>query len=371
MKPEEREFLVPGARLVASYLAREFRGQIVRGADGGNQYEVEGVGGYSSPSAAANAVVSHANPERAFPNTNGYEFWKFEDVAAAAANAAQPNTATAVVLTGADEIRRAQEAFTSAFGKGAVPINGVRIGYQGGSIEETAYWLGAESVWLASQVAPEGNRFWNAFGTSEPNPGGTASITCEVNSPLEGVNRRVAGCFARATASGHTLLLHRGRIGGGRAGIGANAFWNSYEGAEIAADDDGASTRFALVTDLDAGEVQGDVSRFVHVVERAKRDAVQIAGSVDHLVPYWWVNQGSTHRQEVEGGYLWAPVKSQGGRELAHHQRMVELEVGHRVLHYWAGRIQAVSSVAEAAVFSPIPTELPDEVWEHEGRLAR
>ena len=49
---------------------------------------------------------------------------------------------------------------------------------------------------------------------------------------------------------------------------------------------------------------------------------------------------------------------------------MADLQVGDRIFHYWAGRIQAVSRVAEAAVPSSIPDELPDEVWEREGRRA-
>ena len=371
MKQEERPFLVPGAVLVASYKGREYRCRVVRGQGGASQYEVDGVGAYTSPSGAAIAVTTHANPGRSSPNTNGYQFWNFEDVAAAEANLAQLNSPAAVVLTAADEIREAQEAFTRAFRTGAVPIDGVRIGYQGGFAEETAYWLAAEGVWLASTVAPEGNRYWNALGASEPSPGGTTSITCEVNSPLEGVNRRIAGCFARDVESGHTLLLHRGRIGGGRAGVGADAFWNGHEGSEMVADDDGESRRFALVTDLDDGEIQRDVSKFVHMVERVKREAVQNAASTDHVERYWWVNQGGTHGQEVGGGYLWAPVKSESGREFAHHRSVADLQVDDTVFHYWAGQIQAVSSVAEAAVLAPIPDKLPDEVWERGGRLAR
>lgn len=34
---------------------------------------------YSSPSAAANAVVEDLNPDRRFPNTNGRMFWRVED----------------------------------------------------------------------------------------------------------------------------------------------------------------------------------------------------------------------------------------------------------------------------------------------------
>lgn len=176
MKQEERSLLVPGAVLVSSYGGREYECRVVGGPSGGTQYEVDGIGTYRSVSGAATAVVRQASPGRAFPNTNGYQFWNFK-------------------------------------------------------------------------------------------------------------------------------------------------------------------------------EVQNTVS-------------------TDH-VGYWWVNQGGTYRQEVDGGYLWAPVKSKGGRELAHHHRMADLRVGDKVLHYWAGRIQVVSSVTEAATLSPVPDELSDEGWEHQGRLAR
>ena len=85
---------------------------------------------------------------------------------------------------------------------------------------------------------------------------------------------------------------------------------------------------------------------------------------------YWWVNQGGTHRDEVEGGYLWAPLESKRG-ELAHHRSMAGLQVGDTVFHYWLGRIQAVSSVTEEAVYSPIPAELANQGWQRDGRLAR
>ena len=82
---------------------------------------------------------------------------------------------------------------------------------------------------------------------------------------------------------------------------------------------------------------------------------------------YWWVNQGVTHRDEVEGGYLWAPIASKGGNELAHHRSMADLQVGDTVFHYWLGRIQAVSSVTEEAVYSPIPAELANQGWQRTG----
>ena len=85
---------------------------------------------------------------------------------------------------------------------------------------------------------------------------------------------------------------------------------------------------------------------------------------------YWWVNQGDTHQEEVDGGYLWAPVRS-GSGELAHHRSMADLKVGDTVFHYRAGRIRAVSTVTEEAVNSPVPSELTSRGRQRDGRLAR
>lgn len=42
--------------------------------------------------------------------------------------------------------------------------------------------------------------------------------------PLNGINRRVAGLFAIDSVSGGTILLHRGKIGGGQKGVGKKQF---------------------------------------------------------------------------------------------------------------------------------------------------
>ena len=93
--------------------------------------------------------------------------------------------------------------------------------------------------------------------------------------------------------------------------------------------------------------------------------------SSGHERKYWWVNQGGTHQDEVDGGYLWAPLQSKSGAVISHHQNMADLKVGDRVFNYWAGRIQAVSTITEEAAYSQIPAELADHDWEPQGRLAR
>ena len=50
---------------------------------------------------------------------------------------------------------------------------------------------------------------------------------------------------------------------------------------------------------------------------------------------------------------------------------MADLQVGDAVFHYWSSFIQAVSSITEEAVHSPIPAELGNKGWQSDGRLAR
>ena len=114
-----------------------------------------------------------------------------------------------------------------------------------------------------------------------------------------------------------------------------------------------------------------EVERRVATLLNANEGAREADGASQRVKGYWWVNQGGTHREEVEGGYLWAPVKAVHGGELAHHRSMADLQVGDTIFNYWAGRIQAVSSVTEAAVNSSIPAELTNMGWQRDGRRAR
>lgn len=95
------------------------------------------------------------------------------------------------------------------------------------------YELPAEGVWAGFKRLR--NRYWNAFGLT-----GSRSIVCEINFPFDGTNRRVAGVLA-TDSTGEICVLHRGRIGGGRQGIGKALFkrhftgrWISIEGDEMA-----------------------------------------------------------------------------------------------------------------------------------------
>ena len=61
------------------------------------------------------------------------------------------------------------------------------------------------------------------FGMLTP-PGKSVSISVEVNTTLAGSDRRLAGAFARDVRTNVVYLMHDGGIGGGKPGIGQQAF---------------------------------------------------------------------------------------------------------------------------------------------------
>ncbi|WP_235600467.1 McrB family protein [Aeribacillus pallidus] len=86
---------------------------------------------------------------------------------------------------------------------------------------------------------------------------------------------------------------------------------------------------------------------------------------------YWWVNQGQTHKEEKEGGYLWAPKQTKSGTIFAHHRNLVYAKVGDIVFAYSTGEIKAVGIVEREAEELPKPKEISSGNWEEEGNLVR
>src|SRR6478735_3015766 len=88
------------------------------------------------------------------------------------------------------------------------------------------------------------------------------------------------------------LVRNEGRFYDPKALVGAShSFTNSGEALGV--------------RDLDATEAVGRLRTLGYEI-------VSFAG-------LWWVNQGSTYRQEREGGYVWAPKVTKAGHAVAHH----------------------------------------------------
>ncbi|MFG6117931.1 McrB family protein [Thalassobacillus sp. B23F22_16] len=86
---------------------------------------------------------------------------------------------------------------------------------------------------------------------------------------------------------------------------------------------------------------------------------------------YWWVNQGQTAKDEVEGGFLWAPKKNKQGTPLTHHTDLLKANPGDVVFAYSQGAIHSICEVTEKAITSKKPSTFTTDQWGEDGNLLR
>ncbi len=144
------------------------------------------------------------------------------------------------------------------------------VGFRGGGMELDIYWHPRQELWTATLVLE--NRYWCGFGTQEPVP--LMGISCEINIPLEGINRRVAGVFGRDDG-GRIHLTHSGKVGGGRPGIGKSALLAYYGNQPLATLTwhDGKRTSAIPIGQVSDPALLGKIADFVRFVERFKAQA--------------------------------------------------------------------------------------------------
>ena len=82
----------------------------------------------------------------------------------------------------------------------------------------------------------------------------------------------------------------------------------------------------------------------------------------------WWVNQLGTHKLEIQGGYLWAPISPHHG-----HESMNLVCQGDLVFSHVSGRIIAIGTAQSEPYFSLKSLEIsearlhPNINWANEG----
>jgi hypothetical protein len=83
----------------------------------------------------------------------------------------------------------------------------------------------------------------------------------------------------------------------------------------------------------------------------------------------WWVNQGATFRQELAGGFLWAPLLNEGGRPEQHWETLAEVRAGDIIVHYARGAIVALGRARSGGRPAPRPEGFRDAGTRTAGRL--
>ena len=181
-----------------------------------------------------------------------------------------------LVVTNLEDKRAAQSTLEQTVRAGLTDQGIRKIGFPSGSADEVVFSNGAGGLWAAfasvdSAAVP---RRWNAFGVFDPKRH-AQMITVELNIPTTSNTSRVAGFYARDAVSGQVYLMHDGSVGGGKPGVGRNAFlaWTKSEMVEAQAGN-GVVRPGLVVGAVDSDDLTGRLWRFVQLVKGFK-DAVK------------------------------------------------------------------------------------------------
>ena len=173
-------------------------------------------------------------------------------------------------LTKKAEIKTAYAQLVKSLKHGATSHRCV-VGWKGGNDVFTVYWHEGPRFWVAFSIGDAGG-YWCPFGTADPSQNKTVSITCEINPPNEGVNRRKGGLFLRDSGSG-LYLAHTGKIAGGREGIGKAAFLESYSSLPEIEWPNGIATEVIPLGRIGGRSFIDGIGNFIHAVDAFKNDA--------------------------------------------------------------------------------------------------
>lgn len=154
-----------------------------------------------------------------------------------------------------------------------------QIAWRPGSREATVahdgrYWFGSVRLSKGEKTP----RHWNAFGTYSET--GNLVITVEVNIPTDSNSNRVAGFFATDPQTGNAYLMHDGGIGGGRPGIGREAFLQWSRDRLVPVERSNGTLRYGLiVAPLRAAGIGSGMERFI--VKVAEFKGLAAAGAIE------------------------------------------------------------------------------------------
>lgn len=171
------------------------------------------------------------------------------------------------VITDKKQITSLQKKFQIQLSKFLSEEINCWIGYLGGSFQDTVLYSKKLDIWSCS--FEEKGKYVNLFGIGKPLEGRMNSITGQINFPFANINRRVAGAFAIENDK-NILVLHRGKIGGGKPGIGKNLVLDKFRGDFVTATDGDYETKFCLVGELDSILLPKQIATFIKEIARIK-----------------------------------------------------------------------------------------------------
>lgn len=201
------------------------------------------------------------------------------------------------------EIRKYQELFS----KSIIDLSNedfmMSVGFPGGQEEaEKTYWSDKLNMWIQSFEIEE-SRYWNGFGLEKPEPPKSSNIVCEINFPINDINRRVAGVFAK-DENDDIYVLHRGKLGGT---FGKKDFEERYEGDWTLVQDGDQKTNMVLIGKLNDPKLPYNILDFVLEVNKIKYGKIIKPPIYNPNIKAKGLDSSSFHNYLLKKGYLFPP----------------------------------------------------------------
>ncbi|MGE0790094.1 MAG: hypothetical protein AB7S26_30755 [Sandaracinaceae bacterium] len=170
------------------------------------------------------------------------------------------------LVTGVRQVRAATKKFRAQLAAVGNPVRHM-VGHLGHSAETRVWVLRRHGFFWCPDDHEKLS--WNAFGLVMPEEARVLPIVVEVNVPWEGVDRRVGGVFLEGSR-GEIYLGHRGKIGGGRKGVGKTAFWERYHQQRQEVLGDGP---VVVLGRVGSAKLPTDIATFIRTVDEIKKIA--------------------------------------------------------------------------------------------------
>ncbi len=180
------------------------------------------------------------------------------------------------LFTQAAEIVKCHRQLKSRLARFASKRFTILIGFQGGNVNARVNYSESLDIWWLSQDF--GRSFWNPFGVGVPSTKHGNSIVCEINYAKSGRLTTHSAAFGM-DESGDMVLLHSGRIGGGRIGVGRSLFFDKFVGEILDVRLPDGARKYATVGALEAQRFPQQVALFVKEVARIKKFAKAPGGN--------------------------------------------------------------------------------------------
>jgi len=168
------------------------------------------------------------------------------------------------VVENSDEIGAAQEKFKKILNERTDE-----------EISRDFRWSNELGIWFTSRDLEEFNRYFNGFGIDKSDPILNIKAFCEINIPKSGINRTIAGAFAK-DEEGNVYVIHRGFFGGGYSKKDFPGNFTKIKDGEIESD-------FVVIGNLNEPKLAENVRNFVYDVAEMKGIISDIKTSLETI----------------------------------------------------------------------------------------